>query len=337
MRLNQWIRQRMRTRETSTLIEYNSITERLKRHVAKEGLTPSPENVIQHIENLIPDRSYSWLRKVKASLIHHYSENHIEHAVARLENITPENCKRKDLQTSANKKKTIKAAHLLKLRDFLKSHAIEMKNTKPLHAIIEATLIAGLRPTEWTTAKITQDMTEISALTRGVLDYDGGFPALIVKNAKATNGRSFGTFRGLDLSGIDGKGLIFIKLAIAYCSGEDDPDFSWKDRYNTLRVSLYNMIRFHLPSLKGVSLYTFRHQCIANLKQKYTPVEVALIVGHLNDTTASEHYARKRYGTDTNNLVKANYADTPKIQQLLDTKLSKREFHNKELSSRQQS
>jgi len=324
--INIEIKNHMRTREKSTLEQYRSITVRLLNSVEKLGTPPTPENVKHHVEHLVPQRGYAWLRLVKASLIEHYSQNNDPDGIELIESISSEHSKRKDLKTSAGKKKSITPAQLEKLRAHFKANVDNSKNIKPIIALVEATLIAGLRPSEWAFAQLIKSSDLPSDLISIFSDYSGDYPALLVENAKATNGRSFGKYRIIDLSGLDISAMSFINLALLYAQKYKTTNSDWDAFYQTIRCSLYNLIKAHLPSLKGVSLYTFRHQCIANLKLHYSPAEVAVMVGHGNDLTASEHYGKRKSGTSTSDLIKPNEADIPRVRQILSSKLSKRAF-----------
>lgn len=60
---------------------------------------------------------------------------------------------------------------------------------------------------------------------------------------------------------------------------------------------------------------------IVNIKNEgYSAQEIAVIVGHGNDITASEHYGKKRSGQKVA-LPIANEKDLPKIKQKLEQKL----------------
>lgn len=60
--------------------------------------------------------------------------------------------------------------------------------------MFNAILAVGLRPCEWESAKIINEKIEGVTLTP---------PILKVKNAKATNGRSFAEFRYIGMSELD--------------------------------------------------------------------------------------------------------------------------------------
>lgn len=64
-----------------------------------------------------------------------------------------------------------------------------------------------------------------------------------------------------------------------------------------------------------IMMYSARHQLIANLKYAgLSRAEIACIVGHGNDITATEHYGKKRCGTQSAGLPIHNKADISKIR-----------------------
>ena len=237
----------MPTKNQSTLDEYKRVQERIFLKIQKKGDIPSPDAVVDYIESLVPERGYSWLRKVKASLVNYYTESNLVSAALAVDAISSENSKRKNLGTSAAKRKFIKASEVDTLRKFFDVNMSEFKSAKPLLAVMEATLITGLRPSEWEKSFIATTSTEVEFNTPEEFEYTGQYPALIVKNGKATNGRSFGEYRGLGLENVSQKGMIFIKLAIAYSSGKGLENFDWFSFYDQIRVLLNNIVNRKLP------------------------------------------------------------------------------------------
>jgi hypothetical protein len=313
----------LRTKTKSTEHEYIKFSNRIIRQITKQGDLPSPENIYFHVKSLTPQRGYAWLRKVKASFVYHFEQTGQLHGIELINSIPSDACKRENLSTSGQKKKHITEKQLQSLLDHLQSKHNKMKYAKPIHAFIEATLVTGLRPVEWHTACLYKAKEEIPSAIVEKENYDGGYPALVVKNAKATNGRSYSDWRVIDCSELPERAIIFIKLAINYGTGLGVKNFNWSSFYESLRVSLHEIIKKELPRLKGVSLYTFRHQCIANLKQVYSVVEIALIVGHGNDITATEHYGRRQNGFSTSGMVKPNYGMENRIRKVLGAKQQK--------------
>jgi len=315
------------SRETSTEEAYEKRVRYLFGQVKKTHSDVSPTSVHEYVSNMIPTKSYSWLRTIKASLVMHYKKQSMFAEAEKINSLSSAECKRSDLQTSAKKKKNISEKKLVKLDAFFEERIKTSSDTllSPAYAFMKATLHCGLRPSEWQSARLVESTESLLKATDGLGLYSGKFPAMTVINGKATNGRSFGKYRILDLSDFTDKQRMFVNLAIYYASGVNKADFDWDSFYNNVRVTINRVISTNFPSLKGLSLYTFRHQCIANLKHAgYSLEEIAVIVGHGTDLTASQHYAKKRYGHTTQNLVKPNHSDIPRIKSILHLKLEHR-------------
>lgn len=168
-------------------------------------------------------------------------------------------------RTSSKKKKHIPPKRAMRLLSALRD-----SDSKWAHLaadIFEATLATGLRPVEWKTARI--EGSEI-----------------VVKNAKATNGRGTGKFRRVHLTPDElAAAKITIQSIKAVPKGVD-----W---YNNARVT-FREFRKRLYPVSGYALYTARHQFSANNKAVMSQREVADRMGHKSERTAAIHYGKKR-------------------------------------------
>lgn len=136
-------------------------------------------------------------------------------------------------------------------------------------------LIAGLRPVEWKDAKL-------------IKTPEGGI--LIVQNAKNTNGRSFGDIRELYIPHAH---VAIIEQTITAVT-EALKTMTWDKLYENCRKIMH---RAGIKNKgKNVTLYTARHQFIANMKNLYSKEEVALLAGHRSPETATTHYGKRRSG-----------------------------------------
>lgn len=184
-------------------------------------------------------------------------------------------------RTSANKAKSLNEKDIKALLEKLVS-----SNNKWSTAVglwIQAGIIAGLRPIEWSTVEINRDQK--------------GKMFLVVKNAKNTNNRSHGENRTIDLSFLNSEEEKLIDNHIRVAKGFYENGL-WKKYYEGCSNLLRIVTRKLWPKrTKYPTLYTFRHQFSANIKASgYTPEEVAALMGHASDQTAQEHYGKKRYG-----------------------------------------
>ena len=150
-----------------------------------------------------------------------------------------------------------------------------------IEAWCRATLLCALRPTEWAKAE-----------WRG----EGERFFVIVRNAKATQGRSHGETRTLvfdRLDRIDREAIsATIELARAWAAKGKSAVLQ-----KLVADTLYRAARAALGRREAYpSLYTFRHQAIANWKTKRSALEVAAMCGHARTKTAARHYAARRHG-----------------------------------------
>jgi hypothetical protein len=132
-----------------------------------------------------------------------------------------------------------------------------------------------LRPVEWQTAAV-----------------ENGF--LIVRNAKATNGRAIGRERRRDLSDYGEDGAtdlcdLLVTLSTRAASAGDYGRF-WARLASRIARACEQL------EIKRVAPYTTRHVGMANAKSWMSPEEVAASAGHKTTATATSHYAKRRTG-----------------------------------------
>jgi hypothetical protein len=136
-----------------------------------------------------------------------------------------------------------------------------------------------LRKVEWQTAAV-----------------QNGF--LVIQNAKATNGRSFGPERRRDLSNYGSDGVTNLRGLLTILSGLADSPEGFKKLWGRLASRLARVCE--KVGIKRVAPYTTRHVGMANAKSWMSPAEVAASAGHKTTATATSHYARRRTGWGAN-------------------------------------
>lgn len=206
-------------------------------------------------------------------------------------------CNKKSKKTSGKKVKKFPQSDYLKIMDYLdkekESWATNLKNW-----IISGILI-GLRPIEWANAQYINESTG---------------DKIIVKNAKNTNGRSLGEFRTILLTNLNDKEKNILKTHIKICN-----EWELHNQFNYYYNSCSNKLRKICKLLwkrkeNNISLYSARHQFSANAKASgFSCIEIAALMGHAVDITATKHYARKQSGYD---LIKV----TPSPEDVLKVK-----------------
>jgi hypothetical protein len=149
-----------------------------------------------------------------------------------------------------------------------------------LEAWCRATLLCALRPTEWAKTEWREE---------------GERFFVIVRNAKATQGRSHGETRTLVFDRLDSADreaiCATIELARAWAAKGKSAVLQ-----KLVADTLYRAARAALGRREAYpSLYTFRHQAIANWKTERSALEVAAMCGHARTETAIRHYASRRH------------------------------------------
>lgn len=203
-------------------------------------------------------------------------------AIDYLSEINSAGCQQRTLNTSAQKLKKIPSKDLDKILTYLTEN--EGKWHASLKNWLLAGIITGLRPQEWINANLVAEEK-----------YD----TLVVKNAKNTNGRAHGETRTIVLAKIsdDEKNIILAHL-------NRIKTFYNMDEYNSFyehcSFTLYYINRKLFPNRKKhITLYSTRHQFSANAKSSgFTKAEIAAMMGHANDVTATRHYGRKISGNE---------------------------------------
>lgn len=208
-------------------------------------------------------------------------------------------CVLKSDKTSSNKLKKISYDDWQKLNIYLGNK--RNKWYPELQAWLRSSIITGLRPVEWKTAKLIDQQPE---------------PYLEVKNAKNTNGRSHGELRTLVLKNLTKEDLVELKTHlnnIKTFNGMGEYEYF----YNGCAIALYKACRKIWPRRKKhITLYSTRHQFSSNAKSSgFSKAEVAAMMGHAVDITATIHYGKKQAGNEQIGIAPtAN--DVQKVKQI---------------------
>lgn len=309
----------IRTQTDGTRIRY---TARAKNFVMKferdtnfSVIEHSSEFISYLITNTTNKTDANW-RQIKASCVYYFTQTGLNELANEIELISNGHTVPKSLlnSTSASKKKSVSIEEKNKINAHLMASANSANPSvydRSTLAMFNAILVTGLRPCEWEHAELFETQLEKVPLTP---------PILKVKNAKATNGRSFGEYRYLGLSELDELNMNFVKLNLYNCNNRMDSSgkpLSYHEFYELVRIRMNRVVSKIFPrARKRVTLYSARHQLIADLKASgMSLVEIACIVGHGNDVTATEHYGKKRVGNNRIGLPIANAADLKNIRE----------------------
>lgn len=235
----------------------------------------------EHKKNI---KSSTW-RYYKSSILYFlesYDSLEAIEAINYLKDIKSEGSLKHSTKTSSLKLKKICHEDWNKLYNYLISK--NNKWNKELIEWLKSSLITGLRPIEWKNAKLE------------TLDDK---PVLLIKNAKFTNNRSHGEFRTLLLENLTHENLQIIKNHLNTTKtfvGMDEYEYF----YRGCSVALNKACRSCWPRRKQhITLYSARHQFSSNAKLSgFTKAEIAAMMGHAVDITATIHYGRKQSGNE---------------------------------------
>lgn len=244
-------------------------------------------------------------------------------------------------KTSSMKQKYLKEKELNQLTCYLIERKDDDYWAPRVLAFLHAGILTGLRLGEWCNA------VRVSHMPDGTVG-----PALKVKNMKSTNGRSHGEFRYINMANFTDSGFLMVTNHLNYaCPNNyevvepillDGSVGTWAQYQKSCADYFYRMTRKILRQKKMYpTLYTCRHQFSTNLKAaNYTPAEVASLMGHSTDETATIHYGSKSKAsgysptTDVEDLPIPYPPDVAKVKEVFMSKLNAASFKsvNKGLS-----
>lgn len=280
------------SRIAQTEIDYLKKSKQLLNRAKKEMDIPLDEELdvrqfVVWLVELKPTISRNTWRFYKSAVIY-YLENYPEEqeaieAMEYIKEITSEGAMTTTERTSSLKLKKITFDDWYKLDNYLKDR--NKKWHEQLRAWLRSSVITGLRPIEWKNA---------------MYFLHEGAPALKILNAKSTNGRGNGETRILLLQDVPADELKIIKEHLNNTRtfvGMDEYEYF----YRGCAIALYKACRKCWPKRKRhITLYSTRHQFSANAKSSgFSRVEIAAMMGHAVDITASIHYGKKVAGNET--------------------------------------
>ena len=205
---------------------------------------------------------------------------------SRPEQPVPPKGEKPDRRSSALKEKRFPEADYDRVQIYLRT--FNRSRLAPILADwLRAGILTALRPVEWKACDL--EVQEDARAAYGRRAY------LYVLSAKATNERSTGLVRTLDISAFPDAELATVRRMVDHAR-------EWLEggRYSEVQGQcsglLYAAAEKMWPTRKfHYSLYSCRHQAIANWKAlPLDPAAIAAIVGHGVTSTAAEHYGKRR-------------------------------------------
>jgi integrase len=210
-----------------------------------------------------------------------------------------EGCQKSSRKTSATKLKKFPIRDFKRLTDYLDSHPSPWADDL-LHWLA-AGILTGLRPVEWGQSTIT--------LVQGE-------PAMIVTNAKATNNRAHGPTRTLLMGGLSDEERAGIAQHV-----DRAVQFREAGKYTQFMQGCANTLARAARRLwprrdRYPTLYSLRHQFSADAKASGLSMEeLAALMGHAVDTTATQHYGRRSAGLEMVR-VRPDPAEVARVRQV---------------------
>lgn len=212
-------------------------------------------------------------------------------------------------RTSSMKQKNLPPKDMEKIEAY--SAKTKSKEYLGLTYFLWASILTGLRPSEWFTAEIIETFSGKN---------------LIVKNGKFSNGRAHGERRTISLNHLAPEEVRYVETNLKLLSKTNtQTEDNFNEMLGLYRRRLNYLSRKLWPKRKlRPTLYSGRHQFSADCKARgCTLVEIAALMGHASDETASEHYGKKVSGTD-GPRPQANPEEMAKVR-------NKMRLHNPEL------
>ena len=287
-----WEHARPSSVSASTQTQYRHRFALLKRRFAKEsGYELTNEEFVNRLISLKSELAMRSWRLYKAATMFVLRENsgaNID-AIEVLAAVSSRGMPRESDRGSGKKLKRVPGDVAQKLVFMLKSADPLAGRTRKYSGeacnFLLATIETGLRPAEWATAKLVSVDDVIT---------------LVVNNGKYNSIRANGPTRELHLDKLSQDKLDVIQNTIECVTSNINnlPNY-FRELNREIKRGMQDLIRNgHIHyRYRNVSLYSARHQFTADAKSANLPYrEVAALLGHKSQKTASWHYARKTSG-----------------------------------------
>lgn len=291
------------TRSPETEAEYERTFQRLRLKFEKGlGVTEITPNelaaALLKCHELGQYAQRTW-RVYKAAVLYCLRKYHPEcqMAIEQLENASSAGLPKTSRKKSGLKSKKVLSEVLAALVQTLNRRIGTYKGAQDTLNVVQATLLTGLRPNEWANAAIGCHL-----LT--------GRPVLQVRNSKHSNGRANGKHRSMfidQLTQTERKRICDAIKAFEHAITSAQIKKKIKAlqyeiaQARAAAASQPDISRATKEVLSHVTIYSFRHQFVADAKRALTgtpnhAVVLAALLGHNSVETAPMHYGRRRHG-----------------------------------------
>jgi len=256
--------------------------DRIRRETGRSWRS-DPLGACRHLGRWRPDLSRNTWRLYKASMIAFMRERGPKEAIEYLDGLSEAPCIRRSGNTSAQRKRSFPDRDKARLLSYLRLDRGEDGVDGLLAMWLISSEATGLRPCEWEFAHLDGD-------------------ALLIRNAKATNGRGNGENRTQKFIPVNDQPQEVVEIIAGFLDAlhERMGTTDFQSIYRKCRYRLYRVNKALWPRRKKkIHLYSPRHQFCANAKNDgMTLAEVAALMGHSSDRTATRHYAHRKVGND---------------------------------------
>lgn len=278
------------------MVRANSLLDRYAREMGI-GWSDNPEAFCQWFGAMRQEwRPATW-RQYKAAICFFMEQFGPQEVLDYILSLTQELCAKESAnpRTSAQKQKHLQNKELEILTTELSLKKGDYDHLLAIWLIVNR--FVGLRPSEWETAYLAGDN-------------------LVVKNGKATNGRSHGATRTLCLEDAPKQinELIHEFIFLLHKTVQEKGSFDFV--YARIRLRLHSLTRKLWPrKKKWPTLYSTRHQFSADLKKNnYSLPEIAALFGHATDETATTHYGKRKKGEKGSSFVKPDQKEVGRVR-----------------------
>lgn len=273
--------ERIHKTETLYMQRASSLIEEFRSLPDKEN--GSSEEFVDWLKERMGGLAPATTRLYRAACSYFFEQNDLPTIAESIREIRVNAPKDLPKRTSAGKRKSLPDHLVRSLVTDLEAHKGTFAHLTALW--IQMGALIGLRPTEYSEATLVQ--------------IDSQSIDVQVRNAKATNGRGNGEKRTLMLRGLEPEESLAI---VAFFDALDQcrkDGYAWDQIYTNARISLYRACERLNISGRRPTLYSLRHQFVANMKRAgRSPTETAALMGHACDATFVRHYGKEAVGTD---------------------------------------
>ncbi|MFL9867602.1 site-specific integrase [Paraburkholderia fungorum] len=250
-----------------------------------EDAYPAPSDVVAYMRRHASEWKWATFRQYQACLVCRYEMEFERTGYPLFQKTADEirllpyvDCKpeREIGRTSSRKRKGIPKRDYDVLVANLANPSRDGDYSRRTALWLMSAIVTGLRPCEWQHANLSEDQA-----------------ALVVRNAKATNGRATGEHRVIPVHSGD---LPIVRAHLESLRELQARGIQFSAIQKGCSQALRRLCKALWPgdTKRTYALYSARHQFSANAKAIASPDEVAALLGHRSIRTARRHYAQRR-------------------------------------------